>query len=76
MAHPDQSQFDGMAADTKVAILGAQFSTGDDLELGEKVTLLVYGHVIMTGREVLESEGERGVVKIHADVIERQHVTP
>jgi hypothetical protein len=73
---PEQEIFEGMTADTKVTILGAKFSTADDLELGEKVTLLVYGHVIMTGREVLESEGERGVVKIHADVIERQHVTP
>jgi hypothetical protein len=73
---PEQESFEGLAADTKVAILGATFSTADELELGEKVTLLVYGHVTMTGREVLESEGERGVVKIHADTIERQHITP
>jgi hypothetical protein len=59
-----------MAADTKVSVQSTTFSTGEEFELGEKVTLLVHGHVTLTGRELLETEGERGVAKIHADMIE------
>jgi hypothetical protein len=73
MTHPDQSQFPGTEADTKVSVQNTTFSTPERFELGDKVTLLVHGHITMTGRETIaETEGERGVTKIHADVIEVQ----
>ncbi|HSS11654.1 MAG TPA: hypothetical protein VLL25_17340 [Acidimicrobiales bacterium] len=65
-----QQPLDGLDADVRITILGARFDTADTLELGETVTLTVKGHVVMTGREALEDEGVRGVVKIRADVIE------
>jgi hypothetical protein len=66
----EQETFEGLAADNKVRILGARFSTAQEFELGEKVTLLVYGYVTMTGREVFKGEGERGLVEIKAGSIE------
>jgi hypothetical protein len=74
--HPDQAQFPGTEAETKVAIFGARFKTDVTFELGEKVTLVVHGHVTLTGREILENEGERGVAEIRADVIEVQGSAP
>jgi hypothetical protein len=67
---PGQSQFDGMTADTKINVVGTNFSTDEHFELGQAVKLEVSGHVVMSGFEVLESEGKRHVVKVQADVIE------
>jgi hypothetical protein len=56
----------------RLTILGARFDGNlDDLELGDAVTVTVKAHVILTGRETVESDGTvRRVVKVRAGVIE------
>jgi hypothetical protein len=66
-----EPQMPGMEDANKVSLQGVSgFKVEQEFELGEKVELRISGHVTMTGREILESEGERGVTKIHADIVE------
>lgn len=41
-------------------------------ELGETVTFVVKGHVVLTGSEDRGNDGIRTVVKVHCDLVELQ----
>ena len=60
----------GLEADTKVSVLGMQFSTSDTFALGERVELRVVGYVNFAGDQLLENEGKKHIVKIQSSLIE------
>jgi len=59
----------GLEAETKVSVLGCNFSTNEDFVLGERVELRVIGYVNFAGDQLIENEGQRKVVKIASSLI-------
>lgn len=59
--------------ETKVSILGTNFTVGEKFALGERVELRVVGYVGFEGQQVVGEEDTQRVAKVQASLIERVH---